>query len=99
VPTKGFRNPDDLRRHFFKHGHEFNCATTLRYEEMAEAFLGGPLGPDAAECTQSGGMIVRYNDATREIGFVYPDGFIATYFIKQGSAMKCRQYFCESCKK
>lgn len=42
---------------------------------------------------------MRYNDGTREIGFLYPDGFIATYFIKQGSAMSCRQYFCENCKK
>ena len=73
VMTRGFRKDEDRARHFYKRGVDFGCVTSEQYERMADEFLGGPLPPGAAECTRSGGALVRYNEATREFG-VLADG-------------------------
>ena len=99
MPSKGFRKEEDRRRHFYKHGSDFGCVTSAQYERLAEAFLGGPLTSDAAECTRIGGALVRYNESTREFGIVDAGGFIATYFRLSGSDAFCQQYFHDNCKR
>jgi pyocin large subunit-like protein len=92
-----FRNNDELRRHFFNHRAEFGAASSLEYERLAEAFLCGPLPQDTAECTRPGGGLVRYNEITREFGVLRADGFIATYYRRQGTPDSRRRYFDENC--
>jgi pyocin large subunit-like protein len=99
MPVRGFRNDQQRRLHFAKHGADFGAASDLDYERRAVQFLGGPLAPDAAECTRPGGGLVRYNDITREFGVVLPSGFVGTYFTLKGTVVYCRRYFCENCKK
>jgi pyocin large subunit-like protein len=96
--TRGFRTVDDLRRHFIKHGADFACATSLSYEALADAFLGGPLGQDVAECTRPGGDRVRYNQVTQAFGVLGADGFIRTYLILKRNAVHNQTYFQEQCR-
>ncbi len=97
--TNGFRNLDDLRRHFLKHRERLGCFTTLKYEELADTFLGGLLGPNVAECINSVGDQMRYDQITHEFGILTPDRFIRTYLILPRSPAHNRLYFCENCKK
>lgn len=100
VATKGFRHFPDLRRHYLRHRAEFPPGLGIpEYAQRAEAFLGGPIGQHAAECTRRDGSRVRYNEPTRELGILYTDGHIATYFILGGTIVHGRHYFCENCKK
>ena len=99
VMTRGFRKDEDRARHFYKRGVDFGCVTSEQYERMADEFLGGPLPPGAAECTRSGGALVRYNEATREFGVLHADGFIATYLRLPGPVDYCRRYFADNCKR
>lgn len=36
--------------HFRRHGHEFGAATPEEYEQMADAFMLGPMNADTREC-------------------------------------------------
>ena len=99
MPTRGFRTDEDRRLHFYKRGVDFGCVTSAQYERMADEFLGGPLPPDTAECTRSGGALVRYNETTREFGVLHADGYIATYFRLTGADAYCRKYFADNCKR
>jgi hypothetical protein len=96
VFTHGFRDRDELRRHFLRHGGHLGCATSLGYEAMADAFLGGPIGANVAECTR-GGDLVRYNQVTQEFGVLAPGGIIRTYLILGRSPAQNRLYFLRNC--
>jgi pyocin large subunit-like protein len=92
-----FRNEDDRRRHFFKHGPDFGAASSEDYERRADAFLSGRLADGVEECVRSAGGRVRYNEATGEFGVLYADGFVATYFRRRGTVAERRQYFVDNC--
>ena len=38
--------------HFKRHGHEFGVGTAVAYEQMADAFMFGPMNSDTHECTR-----------------------------------------------
>ena len=97
VFTHGFRDYNELRRHFISHGGALGCATSLGYEAMADAFLGGPIGADVAECPR-GGDLVRYNQVTQEFGVLTSGGVIRTYLILRKSPVQNRLYFLRNCK-
>jgi hypothetical protein len=96
--TNGFRDVNELRRHFFAHGGPLGCASTLAYEALADAFVGGPLGTHVAECTRPGGDRVRYNQVTQEYGVLTARSIIRTYLILRGTPAHNRVYFCARCK-
>jgi hypothetical protein len=78
--THGFA--DNIRRltHFGDHAADFGAATDLEYEQMADAFLGGPPPSGAYECTRIQGDLVRYNPVTNELGVISITKVIHTYF-------------------
>lgn len=39
--------------HFRRHGHEFGVGTPVEYEQMADAFMFGPMNADTHECIQA----------------------------------------------
>lgn len=47
-----FCNQFERDIHFAKHGHDFGAADASEYEQMADDFMYGPLGPDTHECTR-----------------------------------------------
>jgi len=95
--TGGFTDADELRRHYFNHGRKLNCVSSLAYEARADAFMGGPIGADVAECTRPLGDLVRYNQVTQEFGVLRPDRVIRTYLILDGTLVRNRTRFCANC--
>jgi hypothetical protein len=45
----------ELALHFRKHGHKVGAATAADYEQMADAFMFGPMNADTQECTRPAG--------------------------------------------
>lgn len=52
----------------------------IEYEERADSFLAGPLGPTTLECTRPNGRRCRYDTVTNEYGVLASDGYMVTYF-------------------
>ena len=96
--TNGFRDADELRRHFFKHRANLDCSSSWQYENLADGFLGGPITNDVAEFTRPGGDRVRYNQTTHEFGVITMDGTIKTYLVLDKGPVRNRVYFCQNCK-
>lgn len=68
-----FPSQESLTLHFYKHGPEFQAASSADYERKAEAFLLSPLPPGVLECVQSRGIYIRYNPTTDEYGVLARD--------------------------
>ena len=50
MPPVPFKSVMKRKIHFIRHGHEFGAATPEQYEQMAEAFMMGPMNADTHEC-------------------------------------------------
>ena len=82
------------------HGDEFEAATADAYEQLADAFMTGPLREGALECSRDG-YLVRFHPRTREFGVLTGDGKIATFMIVRrwpGDRQTPLQYFQSNCK-
>ncbi len=78
--TLGFRTAAELTTKFTGHRAEFGVKTESEYLARADAFLGGPRGPDTWQCVRaSNGDVLRYSEGTEEFG-VLRGGYIVTYF-------------------
>ena len=78
--TKGFVDNDRRMIHFGDQASDFGAENDLEYEQMADAFLGGPAPSGAFECTRVQGDLVRYNPATNELGVLSTTKIIHTYY-------------------
>lgn len=108
--TNGFADAYLLAEHFDTHvtiQREFPVTNEQDYLELADAFLGGPLGPDTLECVRrcrdgSRGDTIRYNRVTHEYGVLSVDNYIRTYFIPNPAVHRCGtnlSYFQRECRK
>lgn len=101
--TLGFNTLDDLEEHFDKHNHDFGAVDELHYQRLADAFLGGPLGPTAHECVRrSDGCTLRYDHVTQEYGVLASDNYILSYYKPDPRKHKQRTnmgYFRAECNK
>jgi pyocin large subunit-like protein len=79
--TKGFESVAERGRHFSKHGDDFRASNPTEYEELADAFLGGPKPGHVHECVRACGMIVRYDPNSEAFGIIDKDRVCLTYFI------------------
>ncbi|HVS88751.1 MAG TPA: hypothetical protein VHF01_11105 [Candidatus Acidoferrum sp.] len=61
-------NAWELATHFAKHGHKFAASDASEYENIAEAFLNGPLNGDTQECTRPDADRVRFGFVTHYFG-------------------------------
>lgn len=97
--TKGF-DPDLLQDHFKRHGKDFKVSTAQEYQELADKFLGGPVGKTERECLKANGDKIRYNDYTNEYGVLRSDGVIRTYYKPKlrGKFRTFIDYFEAKCK-
>jgi len=78
-----FANSTERTIHFAKHGHEFGAATEIDYENLADAFMGGPLTLTMKECTRPNGTDrLRVNIANDHFGVAVVAGnILVTYYI------------------
>ncbi len=78
-----FANAWERDTHFAKHGHEFGVATPLQYEQMADAFMYGPMTAGTHECIRPRGIDrLRFNFGTHHEGVacILPE-FLRTFYI------------------
>lgn len=79
--TNGFTTLKRLATHFSEHKTEVDADNMEHYEELADAFLGGPLRPDTRECFRpADNALVRYDLVTEEFGILSDDNCILTYY-------------------
>lgn len=70
-----------LNDHFGRHGTDFGANSATEYEQMADAFLTGPKGPNTLEIVRPNGDIVRFDPTTDAFGVVSANGTIRTYYV------------------
>jgi len=79
-----FRTQRLLEQHWDFHKDDFDAAesaTAADYLTLAVRFLSGLPGSTVHQCVrQRDGVTIRFNRATDVVGFVYPDGVIASFF-------------------
>jgi filamentous hemagglutinin len=76
----GFANQTTLLQHFARPGVDFGAASAAQYEQLADAFLNGPLASGVLQKVRANGDIVRYDPAAQAFDVVKPDGTIRTYY-------------------
>ncbi len=80
-----FANVWERDTHFAKHGHEFGASEPIQYEQMADAFMFGPMAMDTHECIRPQGIDrLRFSFSTYHEGVacIVPE-FVRTFFIVQ----------------
>jgi len=99
--TKGF-DPLALADKFLKHGTDVKALTMVEYEQMADAFLGGPLRSTMRQCVRSrGGDTLRFDVSTEEFGILSAAGQIKTYYVPDRAVHRQASnfdYFLQRCK-
>jgi pyocin large subunit-like protein len=102
--TRGFKDFADLMDHYQSHVSEFGVKAMgpTEYQELADAFLGGPTSAGVHEHTRSKGDRLRFNPVTNEFGVLSASGFIRTYYkpdpIEHGEATNM-DYYLRECGK
>jgi hypothetical protein len=78
-----FANDYERDIHFKKHGSEFGAATEIQYEQMADAFMTGPMVLTMRECVRPNGTDrLRINIANKHFGVaVVASAILKTYYI------------------
>lgn len=99
-----FASPEKREIHFKKHGHKFPAANPIEYEQMAEAFLYGPMGNDTRECNRNqSNDRLRFDILTRFLGVacLHPE-FIRTFYPVERSNIAAsggpENYFSYKCR-
>lgn len=64
-----FANAQERALHFQKHGREFRAADEIQYEQMADAFMGGPMTLTTRQCIRPDQIDrLRFNIANDHFG-------------------------------
>ena len=74
-----FRNTEDLKEHFIKHGRECNCKTPKKYLKTANKIIKSKKSLNKTE--KEDGDKVYFNKKTGGIVFVSPKGYIRSFYI------------------
>lgn len=85
-----FANAWERDTHFAKHGHKFGAADPLEYEQMADAFMYGPMPANTRECTRPQGIDrIRFGFLTHHEGVscISPE-FLRTFYVVETKVVK-----------
>jgi len=74
-----FKNTDELKEHFIKHGRESNCKTPKKYLKTANKIIKSKKSLKKTE--KEDGDTVYFNKKSGGIVFVSPKGFIRSFYI------------------
>lgn len=74
-----FRNTEDLKEHFIKHGRECNCKTPKKYLKTANKIIKSQKSLKKIE--KDDGDTVYFNKKTGGIVFLSQQGFIRSFYI------------------
>lgn len=74
-----FKNNEELKTHFIKHGRECNCKTPKKYLKTANKIIKSKKSLHKTE--KEDGDKVYFNKKTGGIVFVSPKGYIRSFYI------------------
>lgn len=74
-----FKNTDELKEHFIKHGRECNCKTPKEYLKAANKIIKSKKSLKRKE--KEDGDIVYFNEKMGGIVFLSPKGYIRTFYL------------------
>ena len=74
-----FKNNEELKTHFIKHGRECNCKTPKKYLKTANKIIKSKTSLKKTE--KEDGDKVYFNKKTDGIVFVSPKGYIRSFYI------------------
>ncbi len=74
-----FRNIEELKEHFIKHGWECNCKTPKKYLKIANEIIKSKKSLRKNE--KDDGDIIYFNKKTGGIVFLSPKGYIRSFYI------------------
>ncbi len=74
-----FKNTEELKEHFIKHGRESNCKTPKKYLKTANKIIKNKKSLKKTE--KEDGDKVYFNKKTGGIVFVSPKGYIRSFYI------------------
>ena len=74
-----FKNTEELKEHFIKHGRECNCKTPKKYLKIANKIIKSKKSLKRKEAED--GDIVYFNKKSNGIVFVSQKGFIRSFYI------------------
>ena len=74
-----FKNTEELKEHFIKHGRESNCQTPKKYLKTANKIIKSKKSLRKTE--KEDGDKVYFNKKTGGIVFVSPKGYIRSFYI------------------
>lgn len=77
--TYSFKNNEELKEHFIKHGRECNCKTPKKYLKIANKIIKSKKSLKKSE--KEDGDLVFYNNKTRGIVFLSSKGFVRSFYI------------------
>lgn len=77
--TYSFKNNEELKEHFIKHGRECNCKTPKKYLKTANKIIKSKKSLKKKE--KDDGDTVYFNKKTGGIVFVSPKGYIRTFYL------------------
>ncbi len=77
--TYKFKNNEDLKEHFIKHGRECNCKTPKKYLKTANKIIKSKKSLKKTE--KDDGDIVYFNKKTGGIVFVSSKGYIRSFYL------------------
>lgn len=77
--TYSFKNNEELKKHFIKHGRECNCKTPKKYLKSANKIIKSKKSLKKKE--KDDGDTVYFNKKTGGIVFVSPKGYIRTFYL------------------
>ncbi|MBE6749436.1 MAG: hypothetical protein E7557_09455 [Ruminococcaceae bacterium] len=74
-----FKNTEELKEHFIKHGRECNCKTPKKYLKTANKIIKSKKSLKRKEAED--GDIVYFNKNSNGIVFVSPKGYIRSFYL------------------
>ena len=74
-----FKNTEELKEHFIKHGRESNCKTPKKYLKTANKVIKSKKSLRKTE--KEDGDLIYFNKKTGGIVFVSPKGYIRSFYI------------------
>ena len=77
--TYSFKNTEELKEHFIKHGRETNCKTPKKYLKTANKIIKSKKSLKKKE--KEDGDKVYFNKKTGGIVFVSPKGYIRSFYL------------------
>ena len=77
--TYSFKNNEELKEHFIKHGRETNCNTPKKYLKSANKIIKNKKTLKRKE--KEDGDIVYFSEKTGGIVFLSPKGYIRTFYL------------------